>query len=191
MTIAGIVLAGGQSSRFGKPKMFETYKEKCFYEYSVEAFKANSLSPIIIATNQGLLPHFKRDDEVEFIIEQKSESHQGPLFAMHHAMTKVDAEWYFILSCDIPFVTSEFVKKMISLAQGSSYDAIVPIQSDKVHPLLALYHQRSLPKMKKLLDQDIRKIRVFLNEINVLQVSFSADAEVFVNINRQEDMLYL
>ncbi|MBM7692083.1 molybdopterin-guanine dinucleotide biosynthesis protein A [Peribacillus deserti] len=191
MTIAGIILAGGKSSRFGKPKMFETYKGKYFYEYSVDACKENSLSPLVIATNQNLIPDFKRDDEVEFIIEKETEIHLGPLFAMYHAMNSIEADWYFILSCDIPFVTSDFVSYMISLAEGSSYDAIVPIQAEKIHPLLALYHRRSLPKMQQILSQDIKKIRVFLDEIDVLKVPFPEDNVVFVNINRQEDMLHL
>ncbi len=90
MKIAGIILAGGKSSRYGKPKMFETYKGKCFYEYSVESLKDNSLSPIFISTNVNLLPCFKRDD-VDFIIENENEAYQGPLFPciMHYQRYRI------------------------------------------------------------------------------------------------------
>jgi len=62
MKIAGIVLAGGKSSRYGKPKTFETYQGKYFYQHSVEALKQNSLSPIVIATNENLISYFEQDD---------------------------------------------------------------------------------------------------------------------------------
>ena len=62
MSIAGIVLAGGKSSRYGQPKMFETYNKKSFYEYSIDALKENHVTPILVSTNQDLLPYFQRKD---------------------------------------------------------------------------------------------------------------------------------
>jgi len=187
MTIAGIVLAGGKSSRYGKPKMFETYQNKYFYQHSVEALKQNSLSPIVISTNEKLIPSFRQND-VDFIVEKETEAYQGPLFAMYNALSKIPhADWYFVLSCDIPFITSAFVEKMICLTENGQYDAIVPIQSGNIHPLLALYHHRSLAKMEQLLAKNIRKIRLLLDEISVLTVPFSAEEEVFININKPQD----
>jgi molybdenum cofactor guanylyltransferase len=187
MKIAGIILAGGKSSRYGKPKMFEVFKDQCFYEYSVAALKDNHLAPIVIATNEHLFPYFKRDD-VDFIIEDKT--YRGPLFAMYHALSSIqDADWFFVLSCDIPFVTSNFVKKMISFTKEETYDAIIPIQAGRIHPLMALYHRRSLVPMKQLINKNEKKVRLLLDEIRVQTVSFSAEDQVFLNINHQEDWL--
>ena len=185
MKMAGVILAGGKSSRYGKPKMFEAWNGLCFYEYSVAALAENNLAPIVIATNEQLLPSFKRND-IDFIIENKT--YQGPLFAMYHALSSIqDAEWFFVLSCDIPFVTPDFVQKMISLTEEDEYDAIVPIQAERIHPLLALYHRRSLVPMKQLLDKNEKKIRLLLDEIRVRTVPFSAKDPVFININHQKD----
>ncbi|MCB5239109.1 molybdenum cofactor guanylyltransferase [Niallia circulans] len=187
MKIAGIVLAGGKSSRYGKPKMFETYQGKYFYQHSVEALKQNSLSPIVIATNENLISSFEQDN-VDFIVEKESETYQGPLFAIYNALSKIsNVEWYFVLSCDTPFITPTFVDKMIQLAKNSYYDAIVPVQAGHIHPLLALYHQRSLVKMEQLLAKDKRKMQLLLDEISVLTVSFPAEDKMFININRPTD----
>lgn len=187
MKIAGIVLAGGKSSRYGKPKMFETYQGKYLYQHSVEALKQNSLSPIVIATNENLTSYFEQDD-VDFIVEKESETYQGPLFAIYNALSKIsNVEWYFVLSCDTPFITSAFVDKMIHLTKNSYYDAIIPTQSGRIHPLLALYHRRSLLKMEQLLAKDKRKMQLLLDEITVLTVSFPTEDEVFININKPKD----
>jgi molybdenum cofactor guanylyltransferase len=189
MKIAGVVLAGGKSSRYGKPKMFEMYNGKCFYEYSVDALKGNLHFPIVIATNSNLISYFKRGD-VNFILEKETEAYQGPLFAMYNALSKIpDADWFFVLSCDIPFITSDFVNKMMDLTKDSQYDSIVPIQSETIHPLLALYHRRSLRKMEQLVAENKKQVRLLLKEIHVLNVPFSSNDNIFTNINSQEDWL--
>ncbi|MFB7141487.1 molybdenum cofactor guanylyltransferase [Gottfriedia sp. NPDC056225] len=187
MKIAGVVLAGGKSSRYGKPKMFETYKNKFLYEYSVQALEESSISPIIISTNEKLVPYFSKND-LEFVIEGETEEYQGPLYAMYNAFSKIqNIDWYFVLACDTPFITADFVKKMIALLKDSNVDVIVPIQSDKLQSLFGLYHRDCIGKMKGILDKNNRKLQVLFDEVNVLTVPFSKDERIFKNINKPED----
>lgn len=39
MKIAGVVLAGGQSSRYGQPKMFELFAGQPLYKHSLTALQ--------------------------------------------------------------------------------------------------------------------------------------------------------
>ncbi|MBZ6484460.1 molybdenum cofactor guanylyltransferase [Priestia aryabhattai] len=186
MSIAGIVLAGGKSSRYGQPKMFETYNKKSFYEYSIDALKENYVTPILVSTNLDLLPYFQRKD-VAFAVEKCP--YQGPLYAIHHALTAIDcdAEWFFILSCDIPFINAEFVHHMVTLTQTDSPDIVLPVQPDHIHPLLALYHRRTLPLIEQLVTQGERRLTGLLNQANVLRVPFSAEDPTFINVNHRSD----
>ncbi|PGS48465.1 molybdenum cofactor guanylyltransferase [Bacillus sp. AFS041924] len=187
MKIAGVVLAGGKSSRYGKPKMFETYKNKFLYEYSVEALKENSISPIIISTNEKLVPYFSKKD-LDFVIEGEADEYQGPLYAMYNAFSKrSNTDWYFVLACDTPFITADFVKKMIAKVKHTNVDAIVPVQSDKLQPLFALYHRNCIGKMKEIVDKNNRKLQLLFDEVNLFTVPFSKDELIFKNINRPED----
>lgn len=187
MKTAGIVLAGGKSSRYGKPKMFEKYKDKYMYEYSVEALKQNSVCPIFISTNEKLIPFFNQSN-VEFIIERETDEYQGPLYAMYHAFSKIsDVDWFFVLACDIPFVTVDFVEKMIGKAEDGNFDAIIPVQSNRLQPLFGLYNRRIIGKMKESLEKNNRKLQLFLSEIEVLTVSYSKEDPIFMNINSPKD----
>jgi molybdenum cofactor guanylyltransferase len=189
MNIAGVVLAGGKSSRYGKPKMFVSYKDKLLYEYSVEALKENSISPIIISTNEKLVPYFSKND-VDFVIEGEAEEYQGPLYAMYNAFSKLpNNDWYFVLACDTPFITADFVNKMIAKAENTNVDAIVPIQSDKLQPLFALYHRNCIEKMKEILDKNNRKVHLLFSEVNVMTVEFLNDDLIFKNINSPNDWI--
>ncbi len=76
---------------------------------------------------------------------------------------------------------------MISLTNDNEYDAIVPVQSERIHPLLALYHRRSLVQMKKLLAKKESKLRLLLDEIRVQTVAFTGKDHDFININFRED----
>ncbi|MFF3024507.1 molybdenum cofactor guanylyltransferase [Gottfriedia sp. NPDC057948] len=190
MNIAGVVLAGGKSFRYGKPKMFETFKGKLLYEYSVEVLKENSISPIIISTNEKLVPYFSKNDHLEFVTEGEAKEYQGPLYAMYNAFSNIpNKDWYFVLACDTPFITADFVKNMIERAENTNVDAIVPIQSDKLQPLFALYHRNCIEKMKEILDKNNRKVQLLFSEVNVMTVQFSNDDLIFKNINSPSDWI--
>ena len=185
MTIAGIVLAGGQSSRFGKPKMFEKHEGKYFYEHSVKALKG--LSPIIISTNSELAPYFTIQKDV--IIIEDQQNFQGPLFTICHIFKKMKhIDWFFILTSDVPFITSEFVQHLVSFTAHNIVEAIIPDEEGRLHPLLALYHRRCLPHMEAILLQDKKSMKAFLNEVHVQVIPFTKN-KLFTNINNQEDWI--
>ncbi|MTH51936.1 NTP transferase domain-containing protein [Bacillus mangrovi] len=187
MKTAGVVLAGGKSSRFGKPKMFESHEGKAFYEHSLDALKVNQLSPLVISTNHELVHRFERED-VRLIVEEESNSYQGPLYAIHNVISKMDdTEWFFILSCDIPYVTAEFVKEMVSFAEESEADAVVPVQGGRIQPLMALYHKKTETNFEKMLAADDHKLVHLLNDLHVLTIPFAEDDPAFININTATD----
>ncbi|GGE50677.1 putative molybdenum cofactor guanylyltransferase [Pullulanibacillus camelliae] len=189
MMIAGVILAGGKSSRYGKPKMFESYKGKHFYEHSLDALKANHLSPLIIATNHDLLPMFQRKD-VQYVCENDRHTYQGPLYAITNVMLhEQTADWFAVLSSDAPFITPEFVRELITFTAHNGVDAIVPIQDGRRQPLFALYHRRTLKVMQQLVENGERKIGLLFDRINVLNPTFSKDDKVFININTRQDWL--
>ncbi|GGH86296.1 molybdopterin-guanine dinucleotide biosynthesis protein A [Pullulanibacillus pueri] len=189
MTIAGVVLAGGKSSRYGKPKMFEIYQGKYFYEHSLDALKANGLSPLIIATNHELKCLFQRRD-VQYVYEHEQHTYQGPLYALCHVMLQEPkAAWFFVLSSDVPFVTPKFVSEMLAYTSYDGIEAVVPIQDGRRQPLFALYHRRALKEMQQLIAQGERKIGMLFDRINVLNPAFPKEEKVFININTKQDWL--
>ncbi|WP_050180286.1 molybdenum cofactor guanylyltransferase [Domibacillus robiginosus] len=183
MKTAGIVLAGGQSSRYGRPKMFERYKEKPFYEHSVDALRANGLQPIILSTNRFLADRF---DRAGFELVVETTTHQGPLFALHHVISQFkEPEWFVVLSADIPFVREAFIRQLL-LHRHPDYSAIVPAEGAKLQPLVALYHRRCLPYMNETLGEGKKSLLALLHRIPFKTVSFQ-DEPSFININTPLD----
>ncbi|MGE8036463.1 molybdenum cofactor guanylyltransferase [Lysinibacillus sp. NPDC093692] len=186
MKIAGVVLAGGQSSRYGQPKMFELFAGLPLYKQSLIALQKNQLHPLIIATNASLQSKFVEDD-VQWSIEKQP--HQGPLFALHHIMTNFpEVEWFFVIASDMPFINAEFVQTMLTFIDDR-YEAIVPKQASRLQPLAALYRRSALPKAHQLVQQNKRSMKVLLEQLQVCYVPFEDDSSTFININSQQDWL--
>ncbi|WP_375199546.1 molybdenum cofactor guanylyltransferase [Lysinibacillus sp. RS11] len=184
MKIAGVVLAGGQSSRYGQPKMFELFAGQPLYKHSLIALQKNQLQPLIIATNASLQSKFV-EEKVQWIIEKQP--HQGPLFALQNIMTNFpDVEWFFVVASDMPFIHADFIQTMLTFIDHR-YDAIVPKQDSRIQPLAALYRRSALPIANQLVQQNKRSMKVLLEQLQVCYVPFEEESSTFININSQQD----
>lgn len=184
MKIAGVVLAGGQSSRYGQPKMFELFDGHPLYKHSLIALQKNQLEPLIIATNDNLQSRFS-EDNVQWIIEKKP--HQGPLFALQNILANFpDVEWFFVVASDMPFINADFVQTMLSLIDDR-FDAIVPTQDTRIQPLAALYRRSALQNATQLVQQNKRSMQALLEQLQVCYVPFEIESSTFININTQQD----
>lgn len=184
MKIAGVVLAGGQSSRYGQPKMFELFADRPLYKHSLIALQKNQLQPLIIATNASLQSKFV-EENIEWIIEKQP--HQGPLFALQNIMTCFpDVEWFFVVASDMPFINADFVQTMLTFVDDR-FDAIVPKQDARLQPLAALYRRSALPITNQLVQQNKRNMKVLLEQLQVRYIPFELEDSTFININTQQD----
>ena len=184
MKIAGVVLAGGQSSRYGQPKMFELFNGHPLYKHSLNALQKNQLEPLIIATNTSLQPKFPQE-KVHWIIEKQP--HQGPLFALQNIMMNFpDVEWFFVIASDMPFIQADFVRTMLSFIDNR-FDAIVPKQASRLQPLAALYRRSALSNANQLVQQNKRSMNALLEQLQVCYVPFEMESSTFININTQQD----
>lgn len=184
MKIAGVVLAGGQSSRYGQPKMFEPFAGQPLYKNSLKALQQNRLEPLIIATNASLQKNFA-EQNIEMIIEKQP--HQGPLFALQNIMLNFpDVEWFFVVASDMPYMNADFVQTMLTYIDDR-YDAIVPKQATRIQPLASLYRRTALPNATRLIQQNKRSMKSLFDQVRVCYVGFEEESSTFININTHLD----
>ncbi|MCM3760800.1 molybdenum cofactor guanylyltransferase [Alkalihalobacillus oceani] len=185
MNIDGIVLAGGQSSRYGKPKMFEQYGGKAFYQHSVTALSGGGCRSVCIVTNGDLAPSFSSTN-ASVLIEEAP--HQGPLAALAFAMDQMaDTDWFFVLASDIPFVRASLVAGLIKEIDSAT-QIIIPENGQRLQPLVALYHRDCLATIKQLLKKGIRSFKPLLEDAKLKRVAFADNQTDFININYPDDL---
>lgn len=188
-TIIGVLLAGGESRRFGSPKAFAQFQNKYFYEYAIDALKDN-VDQLYIVSHPLLKEQFPNEASVSVIQDLPEFQGRGPLAGIITVMKKTSSDWYVILPCDTPFVTDKLVKQLISFTKDQSIDAIVPIINDRQQPLIAVYHARVAKKIEQLLkDNDLRMSQL----LGTCNVRFLTDQDLqlqgmeFENINNKTE----
>lgn len=114
----------------------------------------------------------------------------GPMGGIYSCLKESANEWNFVLSVDAPFVTKDFVEFLVS--QTRDFDAVIPVNSGKKEPLIALYNKKILKDVKTQLDSGNYKMHFFLNRVHTNWLDseewLKHTPRLFHNLNYLEDM---
>ena len=174
-----IVLAGGNSSRMEQDKSMLSIEGLPLIEHV-----CNQLQPhfdaILVSTNEP--------DKHAFLgyptIADK-ETGQGPMMGIKSALEASDYDLNFVIACDIPDVSVNFMHHLLDEADG--YDAVVPRSSpDKIEPLFAVYNKSIIPHIEKALSESRRSVRSAFEHANVNYIDIPDDINLH-NLNTPDD----
>lgn len=185
---AGIVLAGGMSSRFGEPKALASWQGSTFIEHILKVM-TRTLQEVVVISHSDIKERVEQLVQVPVIEDISHYKGNGPLAGIVSGMEYIEADWYAIMPCDAPNVSPEWFT--ILLEQTSNeYDAVVPIINGRKQPLLAAYHNRVKEKIYALLQEEKRSVGQLLSQCNVKYVAgedVQAHADWFINVNTKEE----
>jgi molybdopterin-guanine dinucleotide biosynthesis protein A len=186
--IAGAVLAGGQSRRFGSPKAFAKQNGKYFFAIAVAALRPVA-KEIYIVSHPALWKEFCQKTNEMVILDDEKYRGQGPLAGIYTVMKRCSSEWVFVLPCDMPYMRPEVAEKLATYADPA-FDAVVCTHADRIEPLVAIYHCRVLATIAALLDEGERRMQAFLARCRVRYVNgqdIGGDEMIFRNVNTPEE----
>ncbi|MGE7883162.1 molybdenum cofactor guanylyltransferase [Bacillus sp. NPDC094077] len=185
---AGIILAGGMSSRFGEPKALASWQGSTFIEHILKVMKT-VLQEVVVISHSDIKERVGQFVQVPVIEDIPHYKGNGPLAGIVSGMEYIEADWYAIMPCDAPNVSQEWFT--ILLEQTSDeYDAIVPIINGRKQPLLAAYHNRVKEKIYALLQEEKRSMGQLLSQCNVKYVAgegLKVNSDWFINVNTKEE----
>ncbi|NNV06116.1 molybdenum cofactor guanylyltransferase [Geobacillus sp. C56-T2] len=187
-TIAGVVLAGGQSRRFGRPKAFALHQGTPFFAWSVAAL-APIADELYLISHPALVGEFRRRTDIPVLLDVERYRGFGPLAGIYTAMEQSRSDWVFILPCDMPYMNKDVTERLAAYADPS-FDAVVPLHAGRPEPLVALYHRRLRPLIAKLLDAGERRMVSLLDGARIRYVDaqpLAADETVWRNVNTEEE----
>jgi molybdenum cofactor guanylyltransferase len=151
---AAVILAGGKSSRMGRPKALLLFDGEPLIAHVVR--KLGNIFPEIIvvaAPDQELPPlpvKLARDDV----------AYQGPVSGIYHGLKASTREICFVTSCDAPFLNLSLVSHLLS--QISDFDVVVPFWQERFQPLHAVYRSSVAPLLKDQLERgELRPIFLY------------------------------
>lgn len=147
--IVGAILAGGQSRRFGSPKAFAKQNGVYFFQRAVEALQP-FVQELYIVSHPTLVARFQQETNEKVIVDEEKYRGQGPLAGIYTVMKQTEAEWIFVLPCDMPYMRASTIGNMVSYIDAS-FDIVVSAHFGRVQPLVGAYHRRVIGDIERLL----------------------------------------
>jgi molybdenum cofactor guanylyltransferase len=150
--LAGIVLAGGRSSRMGSPKAALEWHGSTLLRRVTGIVGRTVGGPVVVVRAPGQeLPQLPAGVE---IVEDAREG-RGPLQGLAAGLAALDgrAQAAYVSSTDVPLVHPAFVLAVTAALEGS-VDVALPIVHGYPQPLAAAYRVTLRPLVEELLAAD-------------------------------------
>ena len=201
MIIHGFVQAGGGSTRFGTDKALVRLGGKTMLHRTGELLAGVCHDVCIVA------PAGKYADAPWPVIADRWPG-QGPLGGILTALQRlketdsaekmrdVESEpcsFALILSCDMPFLTTEFLRFLTDRALASDAAIIVPEAARRLEPLCACWCTASVAAIQAAFDVGGRKVTEAMKHVSMEVLDeadwkrFDTDGRLFWNMNTPED----
>ena len=187
--VAGVILAGGKSSRFGSNKALALHQGDALVE-GISRRLAALFPETLLITNTP--------EEYGFLgwpMAKDLYPGCGPLAGIHAALRTVSQPRIFVCGCDMPLVNPELIRFLCELE--GDHDIVLPWLDEGPEPLYAVYSKKALPIIAEQLSKNQYKIGMVFEKLRIRKVTpeeilqIVPDLTTFQNINHQHDLARL
>jgi molybdenum cofactor cytidylyltransferase len=183
-----IVLAAGESSRLGYPKQIAQYKGKTLLQYAIDSALGAKVEKqvLVLGANKDEIKKTFRGDSIPNIPNQDWE--KGMASTMQKGLDyllKFDApDQVIIMLCDMPFVDSKLLKKLIA-AQKKTGKGIVACEYSDTIGVPILFTKAYFSELKTLSGDEGAKKVAQAHEDDCALVKFPMGQ---VDVDTEEDL---
>lgn len=180
--VNGYILAGGKSSRMGTDKGLLPLNGSTIVGNIIRQLEP-AVGKMTIVANSSLYEQFGVEVIPDIILGI------GPSGGIHTALHHSDSAHNFIVSCDMPFITTRAIQTII--ARPALTEITLPFYQQQVEPLFGLYSKNCLGKWEELIRQHILKLRDMITYFSVKRINVDHNplfqSALFMNINTPAD----
>ncbi len=189
--VAGYVMAGGGSTRFGRDKALVEIGGRPMLTRMIELLQHVTKQVKIVAA-PGKYGAFGAK-----IVEDRWPG-EGPLGGIITALedaakSATRCEWNLIVSCDMPFLTREWLKFLVQRGTKSKSQVVLPHSASGPEPLCACWRMEALGSLRSGFARGVRKVTdgIALLQAEVLDGKdwkrFDSAGRLFWNMNTAAD----
>jgi molybdopterin-guanine dinucleotide biosynthesis protein A len=179
---AGIVLAGGRSSRMGAPKAWLEWHGSTLLRRTCGLVARGTGGPVVVVRALGqelpALPGSVR------VVDDAREG-QGPLQGLLAGLEAVADELAFVASTDMPFLHPRFVAAVCAAARDA--DAAAPRIGGFGQPLAAAYRTALAPLVAELIAAGVLRTGLVLERCDTRWLDDLPHPESARNLNTRAD----
>jgi len=188
---AGYILAGGGSRRFGRDKALVEVGGLPMLRRMIALLQS-------VAKNVKVVGAREKYAQFEKEIVSDGWPGEGPLGGIitalqDSALEAERSEWNLIVSCDMPFLTAEWLAFLCQRAAKSGAQVVVPHSMHGPEPLCACYRTDAAGALRAAFESGVRKVTQGLQHVTteVLDEAdwkrFDSAGRLFWNMNTAAD----
>ena len=193
---AAIILAGGESSRFGSNKALQLLAGKPLICHVAERLSQIADETLVVIGYRE--PRAEYEATLPPSVRVLNDDREGktPLIGIATGLHAAKSDYAVICACDIPFVNEEVIKLLFQGVSGA--DAAIPRwNAGYIEPLEAVYRvTTTLKAARETLALSGPPLRVMISKLTqVVYVSVedeigrvNPNLQTFFNVNTKEDM---
>lgn len=179
-----VILAGGQSRRFGSNKALVSFQGQRLIDHVIQRLEAQTSGPIAINTSTET--GFK-DISYPVITDQLSGG-VGPLAGLHAGMVWAHQQGFeTVISTpvDTPMLPLDFIEHLRMAGEPS-----IALCNARPHVVHGLWPTRLVTPLRRALDRGMRAVRDWATECQAVHCEFHAESgwDPFFNVNTVEDL---
>jgi len=189
-SILGVVLAGGQSKRFGQDKSQVRLGDKILIDFTLSEI-LDVFNEVLIISNNDI--NFLNSKKITKIEDYKKDL--GPLGGVLTAMKWIkknnkNYEWISTFPSDTPFFKKKNLHDFIKNINYKDSKLFFIKSNDKRHNIFGLWSVELLERLEDdVIKKGERKVEVWANNVGVKTINMEfKNNDPFFNINTKEDL---
>ncbi|MCG6958041.1 MAG: molybdenum cofactor guanylyltransferase [Gemmatimonadetes bacterium] len=182
--LLGVVLAGGEGRRFGRPKAGATLAGVPMVARAVDVLRAVTEDVVVSASSS--VP----DVGVPVVADRVSGA--GPLAGLEATLLEAEArglEGALVLACDLPLVEPELLRQLVREA-GGALAAAPAREGGGVEPMCALYRVDVREAVTRRLSSQDRSLQALFRDVGGRAIPWErlrAEPDILLNVNTPAD----
>lgn len=188
---AGVILAGGYSSRMGRDKALlplPADERWTFVSHIASVLSATCQEVVLVVRDAAQAVRYDMSG-VRVVID--CQPGVGPLMGVYTGLSAIHCSHALVTAVDLPFIQASLVSFLLSQAHAD--ELVIPVVGEIPQVLLAVYPQTLLPMIEERLLSGRRDPRALLASTQVQYIDEARLREVdphlrsFLNVNTPEE----
>ena len=180
--VQAAILAGGQSRRMGKAKLFLDFRGNTFIAHLLAQLQ-QQVNNVMIAGAPD--PRQLADLGVPVLADAQVDS--GPLAGVFTALSNMQRKWLLIAPCDNPLLPTNYAARLFEVARTQSAPLVYVRKQGREQPLYALIQGSLLESLGAYLASGERKVLPWYESVGAVAVDWDDAGLAFNNLNTPEE----
>jgi len=186
MNLKGMVLAGGQSRRFGTDKAMAKIGDCTLIEKAVTLLKEIDSEPLVM-TNASRDYSFLNCRVEKDIIPEK-----GPLGGIYTACGLYPETSLLVITCDMPNISVDALRRLADAHDRNRMITLFRVSKDRLQPFPGVYETSLRSSIMRMIQAQELSMQGFIRSISDAQmIPCEFSPREFQNVNESNDLIRL